>query len=229
MRRFSAPARPAKKAVGKFLSFPRIVALVAAVAIAGTLAGGGALAATSPEPAPETASASAAKVVKVKRIVPRRTKVRRVRFKPYARASKARVKRMIRIEAKRWKISPSRLSRRVACESGYRWWADGGPYHGLLQFAPSTFVRGMRSIRTRSVVIVRKRYRRVRETKVIRYSNGRVVRRKGRARRQKLVRISRGRLPRRPGVTHAWAQLRIGSQAIRGLSAVRSSEWGCPA
>ena len=125
--------------------------------------------------------------------------------------------------------SASRLARRVGCESGFRWYAGNGAYQVLLQFATGTFYRGLRSIRTRRVVIKRKRTRKVRAVRLVRYSDGHVERKRGRWHRQTVVRIYRGTLPRRPGVTHGWTQIRIGAQAIRGISGVRSSEWGCPA
>ena len=56
-----------------------------------------------------------------------------------------------------------------------------------------------------------------------------VKRKRGIKRWQKVVTVYEGTLPRNPSVTHAWTQLRIGSQAIRGLSAVNSSEWSCSA
>jgi hypothetical protein len=37
------------------------------------------------------------------------------------------------------------------------------------------------------------------------------------------------RLPRHPSVNNTFAQIRIGAQALRGISAVHSSEWGCGA
>ena len=168
-------------------------------------------------------------VVSKKRVVPKRRKVIRKRFDPWATPSPAKVRRIIRIESRRWGIDPAGLSRRVACESNYRWWADGGAYYGLLQFAPSTFSRGVSSIRTRRVAFKRTGWRRVRGRTVTRYSNGRVVRDKHRPTRQRVVKVYRGRLPRRPGILHAWTQVRIGAQAIRGISSVSSSEWGCPA
>jgi hypothetical protein len=69
----------------------------------------------------------------------------------------------------------------------------------------------------------------VRDRKVITYSNGRIVRQRGRRHRQRVVHVYSGKLPRRPALTHGWAQLRIGAQAIRGVSAVSSSEWACSA
>lgn len=192
--------------------------------------GPGAASAPAPtEPADPAAPTGTAAVVSTKRIVPRRRKVVRHRFTPAARPSPSLVRRIIRIEARRWHIDPSSLSRRVACESKYQWSANGGSYYGLLQFAPSTFYRGLSSIKTRRVVIVRERWRKLREIKITRYSDGREVRERGRRHRQKVVHVHAGTLPRRPGITHGWTQLRIGAQAIRGVSAVASSEWGCSA
>jgi hypothetical protein len=117
----------------------------------------------------------------------------------------------------------------VGCESGFRWSAGNGSYQGLLQFASGTFYRGMSSIKSRGVKIKRVRKRTVREVRVSHYSDGTKVRKKGAKRTQRVTYVYKGRFPRRPSVTHAWAQLRIGAQAIAGRSAVSSGEWGCPA
>ena len=185
--------------------------------------------APSPQPTAGAGGATAATVVKTSRVAPPRRKVVRKRFSPWAKPSPRRVRQIIHWEAKRWGISSSRLGRRVACESGFRWYANGGSYYGLLQFAPSTFYRGMSSIKSRGVKIKRVRKRTVREVRVSHYSDGTVVRKKGRKRVQRVTYVYKGRFPRRPAVTHAWAQLRIGAQAIAGRSAVSSGEWGCSA
>jgi len=176
-----------------------------------------------------TTTASAPHVVKVETKVPSRRKVVRRRFRPWGRPSPRRVRQIIGIEARRWHVSASGLARRVACESHFHWWAGNGAYQGLLQFSSSTFYRGLRTIRTRTVSVARKRTRRVRETRLVHYSDGHVERDRGRRHRQVVVRVYKGRLPRRPSVTHGWAQLRIGAQAIRGMSGVSSAEWSCSA
>jgi len=150
-------------------------------------------------------------------------------FTPAARPGPQKVRWIIRLEARRWNISPSSLSRRVACESNYRWYAGNGSYQGVLQFHPNTFYRGLSSIRSRKIKFVRERRRMVRGSKVVHFSDGSAERRRGIKRWQKVVTVYRGTLPRNPSLTHAWTQLRIGSQAIRGLSAVGSSEWSCSA
>ena len=173
-----------------------------------------------------TATAS---VVATKNIEPPRKKVVHRKFRPWAKPTRGQVREIIRAEARRWKIPASGLHRRAFCESGLNWWASNGLYQGVLQFAPSTFYRGLGSIRSRRVKVVRAKHRRVNVIRVARYSDGRTKKRRTTPRRQKLVVVYHGKLPRRPTVTNAWAQLRIGAQAIRGISAVRSSEWGCPA
>lgn len=192
-----------------------------------------ALAQTGPAAAPayaqDGAEAGTAQVVAVESVAPPRRKVIRHRFRPWARPSPRRVREIIRAEARRWHIDPRRLARRVHCESRFHWWASGGAFHGLLQFHASTFHRGLRTIKDRRVVLRRERVRRVHETRLVRYSDGRTVPQRGRRRRQRVVHVYTGKLPRRPELTHAWTQLRIGSQSIRGISAVRSSEWSCPA
>lgn len=170
-----------------------------------------------------------ASVASVKYVRPAKHRVMRKTFTPWARPTPRQVRRIIAIEARRWKIDGGRLARRIACESRFQWSAFSGTYHGLLQFAPSTFYRGLGSIRSRRVRIVSSDVRKVRGAHIVRYTDGRTERRPGPRRRQRVFRVYRGTLPRRPGVTHGWAQVRIGAQAIRGISAVRSSEWGCPA
>jgi hypothetical protein len=212
---------------GRGLLIAALAACIALISVMTPTAGAQDPAAEPPEAAAGEPDATAA--VSTKRVVPPRRKVVRHRFQPWSRPSPRRVRQIIRIEARRWRIDPGRLARRVACESKFQWSANGGAYYGLLQFAPSTFSRGLSSIRTRRVVLVRKRVRKVREVTISRYSDGRVVRERGRPHRQRLLHVYAGRLPRRPELTHGWAQLRIGAQAIRGISAVSSSEWGCPA
>lgn len=175
----------------------------------------------SSAPAPHVASVS------VKR--PPRRRVITHRFRPWNRATPRQVREIVRSEARRWRIGSQGLMRRIGCESGFRWWAGNGPYRGLLQFHSSTFYRGMSTIRDRRVRLVRKRTRTVHETRIVRYSDGTERRRRGRPVRQRVIHIYRGRIPRRPELTHTWAQVRIGAQAIRGRSAVRSSEWACSA
>ncbi len=143
-------------------------------------------------------------VTKVRSVRPPRRKVVHKRFKPAARPGPRGVRRIIHLEARRWNISPSSLSRRVACESNYRWYAGNGAYQGLLQFASSTFYRGLRSIRSRKVKFVRERRRMVRGLRILHYSDAFVKRKRGMKRRQKVVTVYRGTLPRNPAVTHAW-------------------------
>jgi hypothetical protein len=208
---------------------PAFAALAACIALITVMTPTAGAQEPTAEPTGATEPGATASVVSTERVVPRRRKVVRHRFQPWRRPSPRKVRQIIRIEARRWRIDPSALARRVACESKFQWSANGGSYYGLLQFAPSTFSRGLSSIRSRRVVLVRKRVRKVREVTISRYSDGRVVRERGRRHRQLVAHVYAGRLPRRPELTHAWAQLRIGAQAIRGISAVSSSEWGCPA
>ena len=179
--------------------------------------------------ASEPSAAPAPHVARVSVERPARRKVIKHRFRPWNQASPRQVREIIRTEARRSRISPDGLMRRIACESGFQWSAGNGPYRGLLQFHSSTFYRGMSTIRDRRVRLVRERTRTVRTTRVVRYSDGSVKRRRGRRVKQRVIHVYEGRIPRRPEITHTWAQVRIGAQAIRGRSAVSSSEWGCPA
>ena len=210
-----------------------IAALVAAIgmfttSVALAAPAGGSSTAPSASTTP-SGSPPPAHVARVETKVPPRRKVVRRRFRPWDRPSPARVRQIIRLEAKRWHIAAAGLANRVNGESHFHWWAGNGAYQGLLQFSSASFYRGLRSIRTRSVRLVRKRMRRVYETSIVHYSDGHVERRRGPRRHQRLVLVYAGSLPWRPSITHAWAQLRIGAQAIRGISRVHSSEWSCPA
>jgi hypothetical protein len=212
----------------------RVAVVVAAIGMltasfAAVAPAGGATPTAPSSAQPSDVAATAPQVVRVERKVPPRRKVFRSRFRPWGRPGPGRVRQIIRLEARRWHISAASLSRRVSCESRFRWWAANGAYRGLLQFSSSTFYRGLRTIRSRAVKLLRNRSRRVYETRIVHYSDGRVERKRGRRHRQVLVRVYTGKLPRRPSVTHGWAQLRIGAQAIRGMSSVSSSEWSCSA
>lgn len=176
-----------------------------------------------------TDPAASASVVRVDRVVPPRHKLVKRHFKPWSKPSPGQVRAIIRAEARRWHIDPNGLARRVGCESHYRWWAGNGQFQGVLQFSPGAFYRGLRTIRDRRVVLVRTHARTVHEARVVHYSDGHVARKQGRRRHQTVTYVLRGRLPRRPSMVNAWAQIRIGAQAIRGISAVHNSEWSCAA
>jgi hypothetical protein len=173
-----------------------------------------------------TATAS---VVKVENRKAPRKKVVHRRFRPWAHPSPGQVREIIATEARRWGVPAASLSRRVACESHYHWWATNGQYSGVLQFAAGTFYRGMGTIKTRKVKIVRSKTRRVHDRRIVHLSDGRKVNRRTTPRRQRLIVIYTGRIPRSPAVSNTFAQVRIGAQALRGISAVHSSEWSCGA
>jgi hypothetical protein len=173
-----------------------------------------------------TATASVIKVDNWK--APRKKTVHR-RFRPWAHPTPGQVREIIRNEARRWGIPAASLSRRVACESRYHWYATNGQYSGVLQFSANAFYRGMGTIRTHQVKIVRTKNRRVHDARITHYSDGRKVRRRTTPRRQRVKVVLTGRLPRNPAISNAYAQVRIGAQAIRGISAVHSSEWACGA
>jgi hypothetical protein len=178
--------------------------------------------------ADDTPTATAS-VVKVENRKAARTKVVHRKFRPWSKPSAGQVREIIRNEARRWRVSAAGLQRRVACESHYQWWASNGQYQGVLQFSPGTFYRGLSTIRTHKVKILRSKSRRVHDARVTHYSDGRKVSRRTTPRRQRLVVVYTGRLPRRPSMVNAFAQIRIGAQALRGISAVHSSEWSCGA
>jgi hypothetical protein len=172
---------------------------------------------------------AAAAVVKVENRKAPRKKVVHRKFRPWAHPSPGQVREIIRNEARRWGVPAASLSRRVACESHYHWWATNGQYSGVLQFSAGTFYRGMSTIKTRTVKIVRSKSRRVHDRRIVHLSDGRKINRRTTPRRQRLVVVYTGRIPRSPAVSNTFAQIRIGAQALRGISAVHSSEWSCGA
>jgi hypothetical protein len=175
---------------------------------------------------PPTATTSVVKIENKK--APRKKVVHR-KFRPWAHPTSGQVREIIRNEARRWRVPAASLSRRVACESRYHWWATNGQYSGVLQFSAGTFYRGMHTIKSHKVKIVRSKSRRVHDARITHYSDGHKVRRLTTPRRQHLIVVFTGRLPRNPAVSNSFAQIRIGAQALRGISAVHSSEWACAA
>jgi hypothetical protein len=176
-----------------------------------------------------TSPTATASVIKVENKKAPRKKVVHRKFRPWARPTSGQVREIISNEARRWGVSAASLSRRVACESHYHWWATNGQYSGVLQFSAGTFYRGLHTIKSRKVKIVRSKMRRVHDARVTHYSDGRQIRRRTTPRRQRLVVVYTGRIPRSPAVSNTFAQIRIGAQALRGISAVHSSEWSCGA
>jgi hypothetical protein len=185
--------------------------------------------AVAPRASADDNPTATASVVKVEHYRPAQTKVVRRKFRPWAKPTPGQVREIIRNEARIWRVSAAGLARRVACESHYHWWASNGQYQGVLQFSPGTFYRGLRTIRTYKVKLVRSKTRRVHDARITHYSDGSKVRRRTTPRRQRLVVVYTGRLPRRPSMANTFAQIRIGAQALRGISAVHSSEWSCGA
>lgn len=126
-------------------------------------------------------------------------------------------------EAARWGVSAAGLHNRIWCESKGHWWATNGQYSGVLQFAPGTYSRGLGSIGTTKVA-VRTTHTHLKRSRVYRkWSDGRLTRSRGRLVRQTVVTTKRGRI----NGSVSWLQVRIGAQAIRGISAVHSGEWSC--
>ena len=179
-----------------------------------------------------TASSSPSATASVVKVENRRAPAKKVvyrRFRLWARPSTGQVLEIIRNESRRWGVSAASLSRRIACESHYHWWATNGQYSGVLQFASGTFYRGMSTIKSHKVKIVRTKVRRVHDRRIVHLSDGRKINRRTTPRRQRLIVVYHARLPRSPAVNNTFAQIRIGAQALRGISAVHSSEWSCGA
>jgi hypothetical protein len=202
---------------------PTVTALPVAFAVAATTGTPG-----QGDPGSNEPGASAS-VVRVDTIVPPREKVIERGFRLWIRPTPGQVREIIRNEARRWHVPAASLTRRVACESRFHWWASNGQYQGVLQFSSNAFYRGLHTIRDRRIKIVRQKVRRVHETRVTHYSDGHTVSRRTTPRRQRVTVVYTGKLPRTPSVSNTFAQVRIGAQALRGISAVQSSEWSCGA
>jgi hypothetical protein len=185
--------------------------------------------AAAPRAVADDQPTATASVVKVENWKAPRKKVVHRKFRPWARPTAGQVREIIRSEARRWGIPAASLSRRVACESRYRWYATNGQYSGVLQFSANAFYRGMHTIKSRQIKLVRTKSRRVHDRLITHYSDGRKISRRTTPRRQRVVVVLKARLPRSPAISNTFAQIRIGAQAIRGISAVHSSEWSCGA
>ena len=205
---------------------PALAALVAVVIALAFAVAPRALADDAKATSSPTATAS---VVKVENWKAPRKKVVHRKFRPWAHPTPGQVREIIRNEARRWHVPAASLSRRVACESRYHWYATNGQYSGVLQFAAGTFYRGLSTIKSHKIKIVRSKSRRVHDARIMHFSDGRMVRRRTTPRRQHVTVVLTARLPRHPSVNNTFAQVRIGAQALRGISAVHSSEWACGA
>src|SRR4051794_31397735 len=135
----------------RLIPYAVVAALVAVVLPLSAFA---AVGATNGAAADGNPSATAS-VVRVEHVVPPRKKVVHRKFHPWSRPTPGQVREIIANEARRWRVPAASLSRRIACESHYHWWASNGQYQGVLQFAYGTFYRGLRTIRDRHVKIVR--------------------------------------------------------------------------
>lgn len=167
-------------------------------------------------------------VVSKRRLYPEHYRRTAVKFTPWARPTYSQVQRIISVESAKWGVSRSWLSHRIECESGYDWTASNGSHFGLLQFAPSTFYRGVSTLGNRRVRWQASRIMRRPTAVVTRLSDGTTKRKRGYKVKVRRTRVYKGRLPRQPGLYHGWVQVRIGAQAMRGVSAVASGEWSCP-
>ena len=170
-----------------------------------------------------------ASVVRVDHYRAPRKKVVHHKFRPWAHPTPHQVQEIINAEARRWGVSAAALSSRVACESRYHWWATNGQYQGVLQMGANAFYRGLHTIRSYKFKIVRTMSRKVHDARITHYSDGHVSSRRTTPRRQRVTVIYTGRISHNPSMANPFAQIRIGAQAIRGISAVRSSEWSCAA
>lgn len=151
---------------------------------------------------------------------------RRVRFRPPAHPTASYLFRVIvPYETHRWGADSGTIARRIRCESGGHWWASNGQYNGVGQFARSTQARGLTTIRSYRVRLVERVSRLIHARIYHHWSDGRISRQRGKVVRQRVVVKRVGRISR--DYLDAWTQVRIMSQAQRGISAVHDSEWEC--
>lgn len=181
-----------------------------------------------PSVAPGTATVPPTKpvVVATRFIRPPKTVHRTVRFTPPAAPSTGFVRDVILpYEAARAGASLSHLRNRVACESTFHWNASNGQYHGIGQFASSTFWRGVATLGSRQVVFTSTHQRARRVMRVRTYSDGNVEKMPRWQMHQRVVIRHVGRL--RVTAFDPWTEARIMAEAMVGRSAVHDSEWSC--
>lgn len=193
------------------------------LAIAGITASSAAEVTTSqPSPEAEKATVVSTTVKRPPKVIHRAFKV-----KLTTTPTQGQVLEIINHEAQLWGISSAALTRRARCESGLRYWATNGQYVGVLQFGANAFYRGLSTIRTRRYMNTVIRYRRMHSRVYRQWSDGRTTRNKGRIVRQQVITRTVGYMT--AYMRDPYTQIRIGAQALRGISAVRSSEWSCSA
>lgn len=175
-------------------------------------------------------------MVSVKTTYPKRVRVIRSAFQPWAEPTPEQAHRIVEIEAAREGISQAGLESRIRCESGWKWDNEFPVYHaiksdghyGLGQFMVETFGRGMSTIGSRRVELHSRSERPAKAETVVTYSDGTTKVRRWRV-RQVILHIMRGMIPRDPPLEHGWAQVRIMAEALAGRSAVSNGEWSCSA
>lgn len=192
-----------------------------ATVVTTTTAGESAAVPAASQPPPQ------ASIANVRFVHPKRAVHRHAKFTPTSTPSVAYVRDVILpYEARRYGVSLSHLRARVACESGYRWWASNGQYHGIGQFASSTYWRGVSTLGSRKVVHVTRHTRKRPVIRIRTYTDGTITREERWRVTQTVIVRRVGKL--RPGVAFdAWTEARIMAQAIAGRSAVHDSEWEC--
>lgn len=148
-------------------------------------------------------------------------------FKPWSEPTVSQVHFMISYEAKKWGASAAKLESVIGCESEFLWWKENGSHYGLGQFAPSTFSRGMSTIKSRDVQFSNNENKKKWSYQVTTYSDGTVTREKYKRVKITIHHVNRGQIPSSPPIKHGWAQVRIMAQAFSGQSAVSAGEWVC--
>lgn len=166
-------------------------------------------------------------VVSVKTVRPP-SKIKKIKqFVPWPEPSVKRVKQIIEIEARKWKVDPARLRGRIYCESSFIWNQVTGSYYGLGQFHPSTWARAISNLGTRKARFTKERQRTVKIYRYTTWSDGTVEKKIIGKKRQKVVTVFKGLLPKNPNILHGYTQVRAVARAMAGLGNVSDSEWEC--
>jgi hypothetical protein len=181
-------------------------------------------ASTEPEPEPEEPSVKPPPKRELIRAYNKRPKKRikvTKKFKPSAKPSPQEVKKIIGLEQKRW--GGTAITRRVACESEFRWNATNGQYRGLLQIGPwwdYAYNKTPRLVKLKKTKKIRKPVRRIRI-----YSDGYKSKRFVKMTSVKKRIIRKGKLPKKADPYHGWAAVRVGQRAVSGDGP--STAWSC--
>lgn len=161
-------------------------------------------------------------VVHSKTVRPKRH-VRRVHhFQPESTPTATQVHKIEDLEQARW--GGPTLRNRVWCESGDRWYAANGQYHGLLQIGTWWSYVWPKTPRGVRLTSHDKRPAAVYRVKV--YDTGKRVHKRVGSRSQRVTRVKKGKIAANASAYNGWAAIRVGQRAVSGDGP--SASWECP-